>query len=55
MLGRYLKTPLFEVKPADPAILTAMAALLLGVALAASYVTARRTAKLDPLTSLRFE
>ncbi|MFN0104327.1 MAG: FtsX-like permease family protein [Bryobacteraceae bacterium] len=55
VLGRYLETLLFEVKPADPATLTAMAALLLGVALAASYVSARRAAKMDPLTSLRYE
>jgi putative ABC transport system permease protein len=54
-LGRYLETLLFEVKPADPSTLTAVAVLLLTVTLAASYVPARRAAKLDPLTSLRYE
>ena len=54
-LGRYLETMLFEVKPTDPATLTAMALLLLAVVLAASYLPARRASKLDPLTSLRYE
>jgi putative ABC transport system permease protein len=55
VLGRYLETLLFEVKPADPATLTAVAGVLLGVAVAASYLPARRAAKVDPLTSLRHE
>jgi len=55
VLGRFLETLLFEVKPADPFTLTAVAALLLGVALAASYLPARSAAKVDPLTSLRYE
>ena len=44
-----------ECPSPDPATLTATAALLLVVVLAASYVPARRASKLDPLTSLRYE
>jgi len=49
VLGRYLETLLFEVKPADP--LT----LLLAVALTASYVPARRATKVDPMVALHYE
>jgi ABC-type antimicrobial peptide transport system permease subunit len=54
-LGRYMETLLFDLKPADPATLTGAAVLLLTVALAASYLPARRAARVDPLTSLRYE
>jgi len=55
VLGRYLKTLLFEVKPEDPATLTIVAVLLLAVAVAASFIPARRAAKVDPVISLRYE
>src|SRR6266576_5628929 len=48
-LTRYLRTLLYEVSPTDPMAFVAMATLLFAVALAASYVPARRAAKLDPL------
>jgi putative ABC transport system permease protein len=54
-LGQYLESLLFEVKPSDPATLTAVAGLLLAVALLASYIPALRAARVDPLTSLRYE
>lgn len=54
-LGRYLETLLFEVESTDPVTLTAVATLLLVVALAASCVPSRRAANLDPLTSLRYD
>jgi putative ABC transport system permease protein len=50
---RLLTSMLFEVKPTDPATYGAVAALLAVVALAASYIPARRAAKVDPLTALR--
>jgi ABC-type antimicrobial peptide transport system permease subunit len=50
-----MSSMLFEVTPSDP-ITYAGAALLLGaVVLAASYIPARRAAKLDPLIALRQE
>jgi putative ABC transport system permease protein len=55
ILGRYLKTLLFEIKPADPVTLTAVAALLLGVALAAALIPAVRATRVDPMIVLRYE
>ena len=46
---------LYEVKPGDPSTYTAIAAILAAVALAASYIPARRVAGLDPARALRSE
>jgi putative ABC transport system permease protein len=46
---------LFGLKPRDPATLSIATVLLAVVALAASYLPARRAAGLDPLASLREE
>jgi putative ABC transport system permease protein len=52
---RLLTTVLFQVRPNDPWVYLAVAALLGVVTLVASYVPARRAAKIDPLTALRQE
>jgi ABC-type antimicrobial peptide transport system permease subunit len=54
-VGRLLGSLLYGVAPSDPLILGGVALLLGGVALGASYLPARRAAKVDPLTALRAE
>jgi len=53
--GRVLASLLHDVKPGDPAIFAATAGFLALVALAACYLPARRAARLDPMTALRYE
>jgi putative ABC transport system permease protein len=50
---RVMQSLLFEVNAADPWVLAAVAALLLSVALLASWLPARRASRVDPLTALR--
>jgi ABC-type antimicrobial peptide transport system permease subunit len=52
-LTRILSTLLFRTSAADPATFAGVALLFLAVALAASYIPARRAARLDPTTALR--
>jgi putative ABC transport system permease protein len=53
-LSRYLKTLLFHIKPDDPLTYIAIALILSSVAMIASFVPARRAAKVDPLVALRY-
>ena len=54
-LGRYLKTLLFEIEPADPVTLTSVTLVLLAVALFAAIIPAARAMKVDPIVVLRYE
>lgn len=55
VLSRVLRSFLFEVQPSDPATLTIVGALFVGVALLACWVPVRRATKVDPLEALRYE
>ena len=46
---------LYDVRPLDPLVLGSVSLLLAAVALLASYVPARRAAKIDPIVALRCE
>lgn len=52
---RLLKSMLFQVEPNDPFVYMAVAVMLGVVKLVASYVPARRAAKIDPVVALRQE
>jgi ABC-type antimicrobial peptide transport system permease subunit len=52
-LTRLLRGMLFGVTPTDPATFLAIALLVLGVAALATYLPARRAARLDPVVAIR--
>ena len=54
-VARVSETLFYGVAPNDPATFVLVAALLVIVALAASYVPARRAMKVDPIVALRYE
>jgi putative ABC transport system permease protein len=53
--ARLIRGLLFEVSATDPMTFLAVAAGLLGVALLASYIPARRATRVDPMIALRGE
>jgi ABC-type antimicrobial peptide transport system permease subunit len=51
--GRWLQASLYEVEPGDPATIVGATAILLVVALAASFIPARRAASVAPMEAIR--
>jgi putative ABC transport system permease protein len=54
-LARFVATLLFGTTPLDPLTFAAVPILLASVALAASYLPARRATRIDPMVALRHE
>jgi putative ABC transport system permease protein len=54
-LASMVASQLFEISPTDPATYVAVAVLLLGSVVLASYFPARRATSVDPMIALRYE
>ena len=55
VLNRTLATLLYQVTGTDPLTFAAVAGVLAGVALVASYLPARRAARIPPVEALRYQ
>jgi ABC-type antimicrobial peptide transport system permease subunit len=53
--SRLVSRMLFELSPADPVSLTVAVVTVVGAALLAAYLPARRATKVDPMVALRYE
>lgn len=55
MATRAIGSILYGVSPDDPVSIIAAGLLLIGAATLASFIPARRDAKIDPIAALRYE
>jgi putative ABC transport system permease protein len=55
LLTRWMASLLYGVSATDPLTYGAVAIVLFGVAVAASYIPARRAMRVDPLVALRHQ
>ena len=53
--SRLIRSLLFGIEPSDALTYTVVALALLGIALLASYLPARRASRIDPIRALRYE
>ena len=55
MIGKLLSGFLYEVHAVEPLVLFTAPLILTAVSLLACYIPARRAARVDPMTALRYE
>ena len=54
-VGKLLQSLLVQTSPRDPLTILLIALLMMGVAMAACVIPARRATRLDPVSALRYE